>query len=75
MRWKEITEAMMTEEYEVDWSKCALVESVPGRLAGAPVLKNTRMPVQIISAETWDLEAKDVLEILHFREEQCANIT
>ena len=32
----------------LDWSKCAAVESVPGRVSGAWVLKGTRMPVSVI---------------------------
>ena len=29
----------------LDWSKCSAVESVPGKMSGAWVLKGTRMPV------------------------------
>ncbi len=29
----------------LDWSQCLAVESVPGRLSGAWVFRNTRMPV------------------------------
>jgi uncharacterized protein (DUF433 family) len=29
----------------LDWSQCPAVESVPGRLGGAWVFKDTRMPV------------------------------
>ena len=32
----------------LDWSQCDLIESVPGRVSGAWVLKGTRMPVQVI---------------------------
>jgi uncharacterized protein (DUF433 family) len=32
----------------LDWSHCPVVESVPGRLSGAWVLKGTRMPVSAI---------------------------
>jgi uncharacterized protein (DUF433 family) len=32
----------------LDWSQCPAVESVPGRLSGAWVLKGTRMPVSAI---------------------------
>ncbi len=32
----------------LDWSECPAVESVPGRVSGAWVLKGTRMPVSII---------------------------
>ena len=31
-----------------DWSKCAAVESVPGRLSGAWVFKRTRVPVSAL---------------------------
>ena len=32
----------------LDWSQCPAVESVPGRLSGAWVFKDTRMPVATI---------------------------
>jgi uncharacterized protein (DUF433 family) len=32
----------------LDWSQCPAVESVPGRVGGAWVLKGTRMPVSVI---------------------------
>lgn len=32
----------------LDWSQCPAVESVPGKLSGAWVLRDTRMPVSVI---------------------------
>ncbi len=32
----------------LDWSQCPVVESVPGRLSGAWVFKDTRMPVSAV---------------------------
>ncbi len=32
----------------LDWSQCAVVESVPGKVSGAWVLRGTRMPVATI---------------------------
>ncbi len=32
----------------LDWSQCPGVESVPGRLSGGWVLRDTRMPVSVI---------------------------
>ncbi len=32
----------------INWSQCPAVESVPGKVSGAWVLKNTRMPVSAI---------------------------
>ena len=32
----------------LDWSQCPAVESVPGRLSGAWVLRGTRMPISVM---------------------------
>lgn len=32
----------------VDWSECPLVEVIPGKVSGAPLVKNTRLPVEAI---------------------------
>ena len=32
----------------LDWSECPVVESVPGKVSGAWVLRGTRMPVATI---------------------------
>ena len=42
-----------------DWSQCPAVESVPGRLSGAWVFRDTRMPV---SAVFENLEAGATVE-------------
>ncbi len=34
--------------WTVDWSQCPAVESIPGKVSGAWVLKDTRMPVSAI---------------------------
>jgi uncharacterized protein (DUF433 family) len=43
----------------LDWSQCSAVESVPGRLGGAWVFRDTRMPV---SAVFENLEAGATIE-------------
>jgi len=63
----------------LDWSQCDAVESVPGKVSGAWVFKNTRMPVQTVFAnleagatveellEWFDgLERQQVEAVLHF---------
>jgi uncharacterized protein (DUF433 family) len=35
-------------EEPIDWSKCADVESVPGRVSGAWVIKGTRVQAQAV---------------------------
>jgi uncharacterized protein (DUF433 family) len=32
-----------------DWSDCPLVEIIPGKVSGVPLLKNTRLPVDAIT--------------------------
>ncbi len=32
----------------IDWSQCPAVESVPGKVSGAWVLRDTRTPVKIL---------------------------
>ncbi len=32
----------------LDWSKCPAVESIPGKVSGAWLFKDTRMPVSIV---------------------------
>ena len=33
----------------IDWSGCPLVEVIPGKVSGAPLLKGTRLPVEAIT--------------------------
>jgi uncharacterized protein (DUF433 family) len=35
-------------EQPIDWSRCDDVESVPGRVSGAWVIKGTRVPAQAV---------------------------
>ena len=62
-----------------DWSKCPVVESVPGRVSGAWVFKDTRLPVSALfenleSGATvsdfleWfeGVEEREVREVLQF---------
>lgn len=38
----------ISEMVALDWSQCAAVERVPGKVSGACVLRGTRMPVATI---------------------------
>ena len=33
---------------QLDWSQCTVVESIPGKVSGAWVLKGTRTPVKVL---------------------------
>ena len=62
----------------LDWSQCPAVESVPGRLNGAVVFRDTRLPVSAIFenleagatvdqiTEWFDIPKEDVVEVLEF---------
>jgi len=62
----------------LDWSQCPAVESVPGRLNGAWVFRNTRMPVSAVFenleagatvdeiAEWFHIAKNQVVEVLEF---------
>ena len=63
---------------QLDWSQCPAVESIPGKVSGAWVLKGTRMPVQTIFenleaglsvkeiTEVFDVTEREVKAVLHF---------
>lgn len=44
----ELVRNRATAQGFIDWSQCHAVESVPGKVSGAWVLKGTRMPVSAI---------------------------
>jgi uncharacterized protein (DUF433 family) len=62
----------------LDWSQCPAVESVPGRLSGAWVFRNTRMPVSAVFenleagatvdeiSEWFSISREQVIEVLQF---------
>jgi len=62
---------------QLDWSQCPAVESIPGKVSGAWVLKGTRMPVQTIFenleaglsvkeiTEVFDVTEREVRAVLH----------
>jgi uncharacterized protein (DUF433 family) len=62
----------------LDWSQCPTVESVPGRLSGAWVFRDTRMPVSAVFenlevgasvddiTEWFDIPKEQVIAVLEF---------
>jgi uncharacterized protein (DUF433 family) len=71
-----VDEPVSDNRRQVDWTQCPLVESIPGKVSDAPVLRGTHMPVQTIVddydagmlpaaiAEAWDISLKEVHNIL-----------
>ncbi len=62
----------------LDWSQCPAVESVPGRVSGAWVFKDTRMPVSTVFenleagatidevSEWFDITREQIIAVLEF---------
>jgi len=62
----------------LDWSQCPAVESIPGKLSGAWVFRDTRMPVSIVFEnlesgasieeimEWFDLTREQIVTVLEF---------
>ena len=54
----------------LDWSQCHAVESVPGKVGGAWVFKNTRLPVATVIENLEDLSVEEVMEQFDVTREQ-----
>jgi len=55
----------------LDWSQCPAVESVPGKLSGAWVLKDTRMPASAIFKNfEAGSDIDEIVEQFHLKREQ-----
>jgi uncharacterized protein (DUF433 family) len=59
----------------LDWSQCPAVESIPGKVSGAWVFKDTRMPVSIVfenleSGATID----EIMEWFHLQREPIVTV-
>ena len=59
----------------LDWSQCPAVESVPGKVSGAWVFRDTRMPVSIVfenleSGATID----EIMDWFHLTREQITSV-
>jgi uncharacterized protein (DUF433 family) len=54
----------------LDWSQCSAVESVPGKVSGAWVFRNTRLPVATVIENLEDLSVEEVMEQFDVTREQ-----
>jgi uncharacterized protein (DUF433 family) len=58
----------------LDWSQCPAVESIPGKVSGAWVFKNNRMPVATVfenleaglTVEEFSVTREQINAVLHF---------
>jgi uncharacterized protein (DUF433 family) len=58
----------------LDWSQCRVVESVPGRLSGAWVFRDTRLPVATVIENLEDLSVDEVMEQFDVTREQITAV-
>jgi uncharacterized protein (DUF433 family) len=58
----------------LDWSQCAAVESIPGKVSGAWVFKGTRLPVATVIENLEDLSIDEVIEQFDVTREQIATV-
>ena len=58
----------------LDWSQCPAVESVPGKVGGAWVFKDTRLPVATVIENLEDLSIEEVMEQFDVTREQIAAV-
>ena len=58
----------------LDWSQCPAVESVPGKVSGAWVFRDTRLPVATVIENLEGLSIEEVMEQFHVTREQIAAV-
>ncbi len=59
----------------IDWSGCDLVEVVPGKVSGAPILRGTRLPAQtIVDNHDHGMTPAEIVEQFGVPEEQVRRI-
>jgi uncharacterized protein (DUF433 family) len=58
----------------LDWSECPAVESIPGKVSGAWVFRDTRLPVATVIENLEDLSVEEVMEQFDVTREQIAAV-
>ena len=58
----------------LDWSGCAAVERIPGKVGGAWVFRDTRLPVATVIENLEDLSVEEVMEQFDVTREQISAV-
>ena len=58
----------------LDWSQCPAVESVPGKVGGTWVFRETRLPVATVIENLEDLSIEQVMEQFDVTREQITAV-
>ena len=59
---------------QLDWSKCAAVESVPGKRSGAYVFRGTRMPISTVFENLQDMSIDEIVLEFGVTREQVEDV-
>ena len=59
---------------EVTWSQCRAVENIPGKVSGAWVFRDTRLPVATVIENLEDLSVEEVMEQYDVTREQISAV-
>ena len=54
----------------LDWSQCPAVESIPGKVSGSWLFKDTRLPVATVFENLEDLSIEEVMQQYDVTREQ-----
>jgi uncharacterized protein (DUF433 family) len=58
----------------LDWSQCPAVESIPGKVSGAWVFRDTRLPVATVIENLEDLSVEEVMQQFDVTREQITAV-
>ena len=58
----------------LDWSQCTAVESIPDKVGGAWVFRDTRLPVATVIENLEDLSVEEVMEQFDVTREQITAV-
>ena len=58
----------------LDWSQCPVVESIPGKVSGAWVFRDTRVPVSAIFENLKTSPIEEILENFHVTRDQVETV-
>ena len=58
----------------LDWAQCSAVESIPDKVSGAWVFRDTRLPVATVIENLEDLTVEEVMEQFDVTREQIAAV-
>ena len=58
----------------LDWSQCPAVESIAGKVSGAWVFRDTRLPVATVIENLEDLSVEEVMEQFDVTREQITAV-